>query len=199
MCVCAWAHRCCFFIHSSPLIFPGFESIRVSALIAEPDARKLSHTLAPSRTHRIPILQLWLNSHNCIWRAFEFDRFWASTAPRTSPAKWVRSSLTFSSKSLSNISRILSQPFQLSPPLTHCPILGQFEVSSVFIDVLKHPSALIPSVYCLVWKRTFVFSPSLALSPWSVPEVCLVSSGLEELTEFGSRTSARLPHERCGC
>lgn len=103
-----------------------------------------------------------------------------------SPVEWVRSSLTFSFKSLSKISRILSQPFQLSPPLTHCPILGQFEVSSVFIDVLKHLSALIPSVYCLVWKRTFVFSLSLALSPWSVPEVRLVSSGVEELTEFGS-------------
>lgn len=112
--------------------------------------------------------------------------FWVSTALQTSSAKWVRTSLTFSLKSLSNISTILSQPFQLSPPLTHCPILGQFDVSSVFIDVLKHPSALIPS--CLVWKRTFVFvfSLSLALSPWSAPEVCLVSSGVEELTEFGS-------------
>lgn len=186
-CVCVCAHRCCFFIHSSPLFFPGFESIRVSALITEPDARKLSHTLSPSHTHRILILQLWLNSLNYIWHAFEFDRFWASTALWTSPAEWVRSRLTFSLKSLSNISTILSQPFQLSPPLTHCPILGQFEVSSVFIDVLKHPSTLIPSVYCLVWKRTFVFfSLSLTLSPWSVPEVRLVTSGVEELTELGS-------------
>lgn len=143
MCVCVCAQM--LFLHTfQPTHFPR---IRVSPtkFSYHRSRRKQAHTFDPcvTPTHTY--------SH-C--RHDVLSTTTGSKCP-TSSGEWVKTLLTFFLKSLSNISTILSQPLRMAQ------FLVNLDVSSVFIKVMKPPSALVLCLLSCLKENIWGFLQSL--------------------------------------